>query len=124
MVDGRPVRPLDVTTHLLFPKWKLNEGEADLTVMRVVVEGRKGRKRLEYTWDLLDRYDPVTRVHSMARVTGYTATMALRLIADEVYRRAGLSFPEYLGRRTECVRQMLSGLHARGVVYRPSVRNL
>jgi lysine 6-dehydrogenase len=124
MVDGRPVRPMDVTARLLFPKWKLNEGEADLTVMKVVVEGRKGRKRLKYSWDLLDRYDPATRVHSMARVTGYTATMALRMIADGVYRRTGLSFPEYLGRRPECVRQMLSGLEERAVVYRASVQEL
>ena len=33
------VRPLDVLATLLFPKWTFAEGEADLTVMRVVAEG-------------------------------------------------------------------------------------
>jgi len=42
--------------------------------MRVIVEGMRRGENLRYTYDLLDRYDPVRKVHSMARTTGYTAS--------------------------------------------------
>lgn len=116
-VKGKLVRPIDLTAKLLFPKWKLKEGEVDITVMQVMVEGRRDGKSLRYTWDLLDKYDPVTRVHSMARTTGYTATVALRMIAAGLYTRQGVSVPEWIGKQPECVRFMLDGLAARGVVY-------
>jgi hypothetical protein len=40
-VNGARVRPLDFTAKLLFPSWKLKEGDRDITVMRVIVEGMK-----------------------------------------------------------------------------------
>ena len=116
-INGKMIKPLDLTAKLLFPKWKLNEGEADITVMKVVVEGRKGKKNLRYTWDLFDQYDPQTGIHSMARTTGYTATVALNMIADGKYSYKGMSVPEFIGRSPECVKYMLHGLKERGVVY-------
>jgi saccharopine dehydrogenase-like NADP-dependent oxidoreductase len=116
-VKGVKVRPLDLTTKLLFPMWKLEEGEADLTVMKVVVEGKKEGKKVRYAWDLLDRYDPVTGIHSMARTTGYAATMALRMVANGLYTRKGISVPEFIGRQPECVEFLLAGLRERGVIY-------
>ena len=120
-VHGTPVKPMDLTARLLFPKWKLQEGEVDITVMQVMVEGLKDGKNMRYTWDLFDKYDPVTRVHSMARTTGYSATVALRMIADGLYTRKGISVPEYIGKQTECVEYLLNGLRERGVVYRETV---
>ena len=40
-MNGQKVRPIDFTCKLLFKSWKLEEGEADLTVMQVIVEGIK-----------------------------------------------------------------------------------
>lgn len=116
-ISGQPVRPIDLTAKLLFPQWKLEEGEEDVTVMKVVAEGEKDGRKVRYTWDLFDRYDPVTGVHSMARTTGYTATVALRMIADGLYTRKGMSVPEFIGQQPECVEYMLKGLKERGVVY-------
>jgi len=120
-VKGIKIRPLDVTAKLLFPKWELKEGEVDITVMKVIVEGEKDGKKLRYTWDLFDKYDPDTKVHSMARTTGYTATVALRMIAKGLYDRKGMSPPEYIGKHPECVEFMLKGLEERGVVYKETV---
>jgi len=117
-VNGTSVRPLDLTSRLLFPQWKLQEGEADLTVMRVVAEGWKNGEKLRLAWDLLDRYDPVTGIHSMARTTGYTATVALRMIASGEYTRKGISVPEFIGQHPSCVKYLLDGLQERGVEYR------
>jgi len=124
VVNGTRIRPLDFTAKILFPKWKLQEGEADITVMKIIVEGTKNRRPLRISYDLFDRYDERTGVHSMARTTGYTATMAARMIAKGIYRRKGISAPEHIGMDSRCVRFMLDGLAARGVVYRETVERL
>ncbi len=120
-INGVKIRPIDITSKLLFPKWEYAHGEADLTVMRVTVEGTRSGQRLRYTYDLLDRYDTATETLSMARTTGYTATMAVRLVANGMYSRKGLSVPEYLGKQPECVEFLLNGLRERGVVYHETI---
>ncbi|MFC2141565.1 saccharopine dehydrogenase family protein [Acidobacteriota bacterium] len=120
-VNGAEIRPLDLTAKLLFTKWKMNGNDKDLTVMRLIVEGRKAGKRLRYTYELLDRHDSSSNTHSMARTTGYTATLALRMIVQGLYDRKGISAPEFIGRQPECVRYMLRGLEDRGVVYQETV---
>jgi len=116
-IKGQKIKPLDFTSALLFPKWKMNEGDEDITVMKVIVEGLKDGQRKTYTWDLFDRYDPATGIHSMARTTGYTATMALRMVEKGLYDHKGISAPEFIGRYPECVEFLLQGLKDRGVVY-------
>lgn len=120
-IAGARVRPVDFTAKLLFPKWKLREGEADVTIMRIIVEGeRRGRAR-RVAYDLFDRYDAATGVHSMARTTGYTATAAARMILRGLYGRKGISAPEYIGRKADCAAFMLAELRKRGVVYRETI---
>lgn len=117
-VNGIRIRPMDLTAKLLFPKWKLKEGEVDITVMQVMVEGKKNGKAARYIWDLYDKYDPASGIHSMARTTGYSATVALRMIAAGLYTQKGISVPEFIGKRPECVAYLLNGLKERGIVYR------
>jgi lysine 6-dehydrogenase len=123
-IGGVRVRPLDVTSQLLFPKWKLRDGEADLTVMKIVVEGRRGGEALRYAYDLLDRRDPTTGIHSMARTTGYTAACALRMLADGLFEDKGIIPPEFIGRRPDCVKFMLDGLRERGIIYRETIEKI
>ncbi len=123
-INGTKIRPIDFTSKLLFPKWKLNEGEVDITVVQVIVEGEKSGRKLRYTYDLLDRYDKTTGIHSMARTTGYTATMAVRMVAEGLYSRVGISAPEFIGKQPECVEFMLNGLKERGVVYKETIEEI
>ena len=81
-IDGREIRPIDLSTALLFPLWQLQEGEEDITVLRVIVEGEKDGERVCRTFDLIDRLDQTSNVTSMARTTGYMATVAARLLAS------------------------------------------
>ncbi len=120
-IRGTRIRPLDLTAKLMFPKWKMSEGDRDITVMKVIVEGIKKSEAWRYTYDLLDRYDDSTKIHSMARTTGYTATLALRMVAGGLYSRKGVSAPEFIGRQPECVKFMLDGLKERGVLYRETM---
>jgi saccharopine dehydrogenase-like NADP-dependent oxidoreductase len=103
--------------------WELKDAE-DLTVMMVMVEGMKDNKRMRFTWELADEFDAGTGIHSMARTTGYTATAAVRLITAGLYKRKGISPPEYIGFEPECVSFMLNDLAKRGVIYREKVENL
>jgi lysine 6-dehydrogenase len=116
-VAGQSVRPLDLASQLLFPLWKLEEGEEDLTVMRVSVEGVKGGRRVRRTFELLDRLDRASGTTSMARTTGYTCTAGVRMLARGLYTRPGITPPETVGRETACYAFVMGQLAARGVVF-------
>jgi saccharopine dehydrogenase-like NADP-dependent oxidoreductase len=113
-VSGQQVRPVDLTVKLLAQQWVLDE-EGDLTIMQVVVRGIRGTKRYAYTYDLLDRYDPVTRTTSMARTTGYTCAIVVRQVASGLFTRTGICPPEYIGRVEACYRDLLAGYAERGI---------
>lgn len=121
--DGAAVRPIDLTTHLLFPLWEMQEGERDLTVMRVRICGTKDGMNRSFTYDLLDRYDEATGTTSMARTTGYAATMAARMLAAGLFNEPGVYPPEFIGRVPACVEFILSGLRDRGIAYNESIND-
>jgi saccharopine dehydrogenase-like NADP-dependent oxidoreductase len=114
-VNGVKIKPIDFTSRLLFPKWELQEYEEDITIMRVIVDGYQNKKKYKYTFELIDRYDSNTKFTSMARTTGYTASIVVRLVAEGVYDQAGVSPPEYIGRRQNCVDFLLKELGNRGI---------
>lgn len=119
-VNGSQISPLELTSRVLFPKWKLKEGEADLTIMKIVVRGKKGGQEHTYQYDLFDRYDPQTGIISMARTTGYTATCAVRMLEAGLFKQTGITPPELLGKHPQCVEFLLEQLARRGVHYKSS----
>lgn len=135
-VKGVPVRPIDVTAALLFPKWKLKPGEEEFTVMRIIIKGREftgnepakadshrdpenrqGDRQVKYEWELMDRYDRETGTISMARTTGYTCTAAVHLLASGMFLRKGICPPEYLGEEEDNFKFILKQLEERGVKF-------
>lgn len=120
-INGVELRPLDLTAKLLFPLWQLNADDVDITIMKIVIEGIRAGEATRITWDLFDRYDPATRIHAMARTTGYTATMVCRLIRKGRFSQKGIIAPETIGREDGCMDFILNGLAERGVIYRESV---
>lgn len=109
------VRPRDVTETLLFNAWHFEDGEPDLTVMRLVVEGTKDGKAVRHTYNVLDYYHTDTETSSMARTTGYTCTAMVSLVARGLWKDPGLVPPEIVGRRRECFDAILAHLKAREV---------
>ena len=114
-VEGVSVRPIDVTASLLTPIWKYEPGEADLTVMRLVISGMDEGKPAIYTYEMVDEYDSTTGALSMARTTGYTCTAVIRLVLDGSYSQKGISPPEFLGRVDGCWEIVEKYLKERGV---------
>lgn len=123
-VGGATVRPIDLTAELLFPAWQMAEGDEDLTVMRVEVEGLLGGRRLRRTWALLDRFDRTTGTTSMARTTGYTATAAVHALATGLWTESGVAPPERLGRVAACFESIFDYLAARDIRFVRSDRDL
>ena len=109
------VRPLDVTSALLFDQWQFEEGEPDLTVMRLEVEGVKDGQRLRHVYNILDYYDPDTETSSMARTTGYMCTGMVNVVAAGLWSEPGVAPPEIVGRREDCFESVLRHLDARDV---------
>jgi len=85
--------------------------------MQITVEGVRSEQRLRYRYDLVDRYDAASGTSSMARATGYAATMTVRLVANGMYSRKGLSAPS-TWQASWCVEFLLKGLGDRGLIYR------
>ena len=114
-LNGLEISPMEFCSRMLIDNWKLGPEEEELTVMKIIVEGTNsaGKKRIEY--DLLDRYDPITKTSSMARTTGYTCTAALNLIIKGIFTEKGVFPPELLGNNEEAVRFVFDYLEKRNV---------
>lgn len=117
-VDGQSVVPLSLTSKLLQSHWRYDEGEVDLTVLRIIAHGQLDGRRTRMQWDMLDHYDPATGERSMSRTTGYPATLMARAVASGRFRRPGVHPPEICGQVPGLFDEILEGLRARGIEYR------
>jgi saccharopine dehydrogenase-like NADP-dependent oxidoreductase len=120
-IGGQRIRPLDATAALMFPKWTFAEGEADITVLRVVAEGERDGRLVRYRWDLMDSFDEATGLRSMSRTTAFPATIMAGILADGTFRRPGVHAPESVGREPGLLDRMLAELAERGVRCRSHV---
>ena len=119
-INGNKIRPIDVTAKLLFPKWKLKEGEEDFTIMRIIIEGIENGESKKYTYNLLDRFDRETQTISMARTTGYTCTAVANLMLDGGFKTVGVHAPETIGEAPGNLGYILKYLEEREVKYKIS----
>ncbi len=115
---GLDISPIEFVSAVLFNEWRLQPGEEELTIMKILVEGEKEtvKQTIEYT--LLDRYDTKSQTTSMARSTGYTCTAAVHLIAQKLFKETGVFPPEKVGRHRPCFNFMIQYLKERNVIWR------
>jgi lysine 6-dehydrogenase len=115
-VRGAKVRPRELTSMLLFPRWAFDEGEEDFTLMRVIAEGTEGGRRMRHTYDLYDEYDRERGQSSMARTAGFPCAIMARLIAGGRFAKPGIHPPESVARHPDLFEHVLAELANRGVV--------
>lgn len=121
-VDGMAVRPLDLTSAVLFPQWTYEPGEADLTIMRIVIEGaEESGSTIRHTWELHDEHDASSDTSSMARTTAFPCSIVARMLADETINEQGVTAPEGLAGNEDVVQRMLTELNERGVQFQHGV---
>jgi saccharopine dehydrogenase-like NADP-dependent oxidoreductase len=116
-IGSQKVKPIDMTAKILIDGWKYEEGEADLTVMRIEGEGTIGDTEMIIRWDLLDYYDNEKGQSSMSRTTGFPAASIGRMLVDGTIDTPGVHPPESFGANETVVYRLLAELEARGVNY-------
>jgi len=97
MINEHAIRPVDVTSKLLFKHWKPQKDEDEFTIMKLVVRGKEAGKAKEYVYELFDRFDRESGISSMARTTGFTCTAVAKLLLEENLENKGITPPEYIG---------------------------
>lgn len=117
-VKGHRIKPVDLTAALLFPRFRLEKGEGEYTLMRVEIKGKKEGTPERYVYDLYDEYDRKSNTYSMARTTGYTCTGVAGLILNGMLTEKGMLPPEKTAVREENFRYLMQHLRDRGVNYR------
>ena len=117
-VRGGRVAPRDLTERLLFSAWKLPPGQAEVTVLRVVVEGTRDGRPERRVFDLLDRTDAATGTTSMARTTGFPCAIVARMLASGEFADPGIRALEHLARSETASARLVADLRARGVEWK------
>ncbi len=121
-IEGKKIRPIDLTSKLLISKWRLEDDEPELTVMKIIVCGIEDNKRVKYIYDLFDKFDTITQTSSMARTTGYSCTSAVELVLNGDFADKGLFPPEFLGTKNDCLKKMLAYQQDRNIIYRVTIK--
>ena len=118
LVNNVEVTPLEFTSKILFDEWKLGENEEEITVMRITLKGENSEgKTEEIIYNLFDEYCIDTKVSSMSRTTGYTATAAANLFLDGLFNENGIFPPELVGKHEVCFNYFMNYLKERNVNY-------
>lgn len=109
------ITPLQLTSALLFDKWKYKTNEEDITIMRVEIENEMHKK---YIYDLYDVYDPKSKMSSMARTTGITACAVAECILHGKLKNKGIIPPETIGALDNCFEMIMSYQEQFGIKYK------
>ena len=122
IINDLNISALDFTSKVLFKEWKLDPLEEEFTIMRITLEGynENGNKE-KIIYNLFDEFSQKTKISSMARTTGYTATAAINLFLDGVFEEKGVFPPELIGRHRSCFNYFMSYLKERDINYEKEV---
>ena len=114
-IKGKKVKPVELTSKLLFPFWQPDEDEEEFTLMKIKITEKKSRQKKVIEYIMLDRFDHKTKTSSMARTTGYTCTAAARLLLNGSFDRKGISPPEFIGEEEGCFQKIIFLLEERKI---------
>lgn len=114
-IKGDKVKPIELTSRLLFPYWKPDEDEKEFTILNMVIKGNDNGQQKELVYNLFDKFDEETKTTSMARTTGYTCTSVARLILNGDFNRKGINPPEYIGADPECYKKVMAMLKEKNI---------
>jgi lysine 6-dehydrogenase len=92
-IGGQSVIPRQVSEALLEERMKLGD-EKDVTLLRIVVSGRKSGVPQTHTFEMVDTGDSERQFSSMARTTSFPASIAAQMIVSGQVSTRGAVFPE------------------------------
>lgn len=112
-VGDQSVIPRQVSEALLEERMKLGD-EKDVTLLRIVVSGKKSGVPQTHTFEMIDYSDSDKKFSSMARTTSYPASIAAQMIVSGQVSARGVVFPEGVFDR-DLFPAFVEGLRKRGV---------
>ncbi len=115
-INEQKIKPIDFSSKILLPNWKLENNEPEFTAMIIKIKGKEEGKPVEYTYNLFDKYDEKKKISSMSRTTGYTCSSAARRILNKDYTKKGISAPENIGANDKCFIKILDDLKSRNII--------
>ena len=120
LLETNPIRfndssivPRSFVSTLLSDKLKLGK-EKDLTLLRVDVAGKKGNRRVNHRYEMIDHYDSKGKMTSMARTTAFPCSIAAQILGSGRVTQKGLCPPE-LAFNDELRDEFLDQLRMRGL---------
>ncbi len=116
-IKNTSIRPIDFTSRILINDWQLNPNEKEFTVMRITAQGEMDGKEKTIVFDLYDEYDEKSKLTSMARTTGFTATAHAELILQKKFSGKGVFPPELIGMDSDNFHFVMDYLKERNVIY-------
>ncbi len=120
-INEKSIKPIELTTHLLKEVWKLNPGEHEFTIMKVIIKGIENEKTITYTYDLFDRYDETTGFTSMSRTTGFTCSAMAHLILEKQFTQKGVFPPELIASSDNTFNFVIDYLKKRNIQYKLTI---
>jgi lysine 6-dehydrogenase len=119
-VEGQPVIPRKVLEAVLDSEMKLGE-EEDVTLLRIIVEGRRAGKPETHIFEMIDPCDSEKGYTSMAKTTSFPASVAAQMITSGRISQRGSLFPEDIF-HDELYQPLMEELEKRAVVVTYGVR--
>ena len=116
-INNTAIRPIDFTSKVLINDWKLGPEEPEFTVMRIEISGRQNGKAKKIVYNLYDEYDTQSKLSSMGRTTGFTATACAELIVQGRFTGKGVFPPELIGMDEDNFEFVMEYLAERNVKY-------
>jgi lysine 6-dehydrogenase len=114
IVHNTKVIPRELLEVLLDLKMKLGK-ERDVTLLRIIVQGKKSGKPTTHIFEMIDFYDSKKDYTSMGKTTGFPASIAAQMIASGRIAKRGSYFPEQIF-QAELYQPFMDALKERGVV--------
>ena len=113
-VDGTKIVPRRVTESVLDMRIALGQ-DRDVTLLRVVVSGKKAGESVTHVFEMVDYFDEEKKYTSMAKTTAFPASIAAQMILNGEITQRGVLFPEeiFIG---ELYDPFIDALKSRGVL--------
>lgn len=121
-MNGEEVKPREITRKQLEPKMKMEKDERDVSLTRLIIEGKQDGRDTKLTYQMIDYYDEENNITSMARCTAYPAAIAARMIVNDDIEGFGLKPVELeLGKNEENFKKLMKELRKRDIRVNESV---
>lgn len=118
--DSLLIKPIDFTSTLLISNWKLEKGEKEYTIMRILASHLEDGLKKKHVYELYDKTDEMG-LSSMSRTTGFTCSALARLWLNGTINETGVVPPEVIARKEGNLLYVMNYLKSKGISIKHSI---